>query len=222
MRYSRDSSLHVLASLALAFVACGDSGGSSASGTTTGVTTNETGAAPGVTGDDGGGGSVSSAPTSAGLEQRRRARDQHERGRVVGRDGDQVRRRRGRQRHRRHPGRSGLVSTVRDLWRGWRVPGVHGSGLRPVPRPGRRDRHAQQLGPGAHQLLADDRGHLGRAAAAQRELPRAAVPSPDLDPRQPREDLRADARLRRQPLRRPDDRLRGQPVARRRSSGSTA
>jgi hypothetical protein len=34
------------------------------------------------------------------------------------------------------------------------------------------------LGPGAQQLLADDRGHLGRAAAAQHELPRAAVPHP--------------------------------------------
>ncbi|MBK7829267.1 hypothetical protein [Nannocystis sp.] len=64
MRYSRDSASHVLASLTMALVACGDSSGSS---TTTGPTTNETGSVGSTSIDGGSGGSSgSTVPTTDG------------------------------------------------------------------------------------------------------------------------------------------------------------
>ena len=62
----RATSLHVLASLALGVVACGDSGGSSASGTTTGITTNATDSVSSNPSEGGPGGSEGSAPTTSG------------------------------------------------------------------------------------------------------------------------------------------------------------
>ncbi len=63
MPYPRDASLHVLASLALVLVGCGDSGGNP---TTTGITTNETGATGTDASEGGASGSAGSLPTTSG------------------------------------------------------------------------------------------------------------------------------------------------------------